>query len=237
MRKASGTDAAFEAFRRTNRAETRRVRRAAIDQLLQLAASAPNHFGARDWADAAKFLRRLHAQAWLNETRVVPPDRIVPEPQVTRRRIGRFHAELCRGLQQLFPMEGSPVWERRYWKLRATAYPMAVPRQHGRVWRTSVATWPDTIWVTTLGLLEEFGSGIFRCAMCPERRLFVKSKRQVYCSRRCSQRKRSARWYQHHRVIARERRRQVYVRRVLGGRKGVVARRPRKTDVKESLAK
>jgi hypothetical protein len=57
----------------------------------------------------------------------------------------------------------------------------------------------------------------------------VRQKRQTYCSRTCSQRVRSARWYHHHRALALERRHAAYRRATLSGRPGKISRRPRRT--------
>jgi hypothetical protein len=226
--KRAGPDAEFDAFRAARRGEMARDRRAAIDQLLQLAAADPGRFSTRDWAQATQFLQQLHAKAWLQESRVMAPNRIVPWPTVSHARIRRVHAELRRGLTRLFPTDPSRAWERRQWQPPITAQRLALWSQHRQLWRASVASWPDTIWVAAMGLLEEYGRQIHRCPTCPERRLFVKRKRQAYCSARCSQHARSARWYQNHHAAALERRHEAYVRQVLKGRKGVVARRPRK---------
>jgi hypothetical protein len=70
---------------------------------------------------------------------------------------------------------------------------------HKSLFQVVEATWPDTIWIVTMSLLEEFGTRLRRCPTCEVRRLFLKTRRQMYCSPACSQRARSARWYNQHR--------------------------------------
>jgi hypothetical protein len=109
------------------------------------------------------------------------------------------------------------------------AHRLAVVRVGWHITQRALASWPDTVWVSIMSLLEEFGSRMGRCDGCPERRLFVKSKRQAYCSTQCSQRVRSERWYRKHRKVALDRRHERYKRQVLQGRRGTVVRRPRRT--------
>lgn len=219
---------AFQAFRQRERIETAHQRRRAIEDLIAFVANAPPRVGTRQWQRAAEFIQGLHGRAWLDEARVVPPDRIDPWPQVSPARVRQVHAELRRGLLLLFPIDDVRHWERRLWRppFRANHHP-ALLHYHHRVARISEASWPDTLWIAVMGLLEEFGRQIRRCPTCTERRLFLKRKRQHYCSQACSQRVRSARWYQQHRQDARERRHQMYKRQVLKGRKGIVSRRRR----------
>ena len=217
----------FQAFRQEQQREKARTRPLVLQEVLGFAARDPRHFDAREWREAMTLFRRLHARAWLDEAHVVPPDLIGPTPQVSRIRIRAVHRELRRGLSALFPADDARFWERRTWHPPIQAHRPALFRQHRRVSQVIQASWPDTVWITVMSLLETFGTGIRRCAICPEHRLFVKRKRQEYCSPRCSQRARSARWYRRHRALARRRQRAAYERQVLKGRKGKIARRPR----------
>jgi hypothetical protein len=220
---------AFQQFRQDQAQERTRSRPRLLLAILRFAASDPRAFTVRDWAAAATLVQQLHARAWLDEARVVPPDHLVPTPAVTRVRIRAVHRELRRGLSALFPADDPRFWERRRWQPPVRAQRPAVLRQHRRVSQVLEATWPDTVWITVMSLLDSLGSAIRRCPVCAEHRLFVKSKRQEYCSPQCSQRARSARWYRRHRALAQERRRAAYERRALQGRKGTIAGRPRKT--------
>jgi hypothetical protein len=140
------------------------------------------------------------------------------------------HAEVRCALSEVFPMAPTDRWQRRKWKPPVRMCLPVLMSQHGYVGQVWQAGWPDTIWVSVMRLLEQFGRDIRRCGVCAETRLFLKRKRQQYCSPACSQRVRSARWYQQHRAEALERRHQMYKRRVLKGRKGIVARRRRITS-------
>src|SRR5713226_873865 len=109
------TDAAFDAFVEEQRLETLQRRREAIDQLLALGAVDVRTFDHRRWKAATALLKHLHAQAWLHEPRVLPPNRIVPWPTVSRAHVASFLAELRRGLTRLFPIKASEQSERRIW--------------------------------------------------------------------------------------------------------------------------
>lgn len=218
---------AFQAFRRQQRRAKARLRPRLLVDVLRFAASDPAQFSAREWTRAATLLHHLHARAWLDEARVVPPDRLVRVPEASHLNIERFHRELRKGLTALFPADDTRVWERRTWQPPAHAHRSVLFRQQRRVWQALHASWPDTLWISVMSLLDAFGSQIRRCAICPEHRWFVKTTRQEYCSPQCSQRARSARWYRRHREEARQRQRALYERRVLKGRIGKVARRPR----------
>jgi hypothetical protein len=64
-----------------------------------------------------------------------------------------------------------------------------------------------------LGLLMELAPRLQVCAASGCRRLFLKHGRRAYCSTRCSQRTRSAKYQESHARLAGQRRRERYVRR------------------------
>jgi hypothetical protein len=233
-RRSADTDPEFQYFLKAEHERTLEFRHGAVRQLLELADSDPSQFSEREWKRAETFLQQLHGRAWVDKGSAVPPNRVVPWPKVSRGRIREVHAELRTGLATLFPVDPTLRWERHFWYPPIKSQRPGVVSEHRRVCQVSEASWPDTIWVTVLSLLDEFGDTIQRCPVCSSRRLFVKTKRQAYCSRQCSQCVRSARWYQRHRASALEQRRQAYVRQVLKGRRGVVARRPRKAGAQSS---
>ena len=212
----AGTDLAFEAFRQDHRAKVVRRRRVAVEQLLVFAASAPRAFDEREQTQAEDFLKELHALAW-EEIRVLPPDRIEPVPRVSRSRVRTVHAEVRRASVEIFPTNPSDQWQMRSWRPPMHARVPMLVSEHGRVGQMLEAGWPDTVWVSIMSLLEEFGREIRRCGVCAERRLFLKRRRQEYCSRQCSQRARSARWYTAHRPEAQRRRRTAYQKQVKTG--------------------
>jgi hypothetical protein len=72
------------------------------------------------------------------------------------------------------------------------------------------AEWPDRFWLCVVALLERFGHRLYRCQQEGCGRLFLKTKRQTYCSAACSQRERSRKWYRRNREVARARRQNGY---------------------------
>ena len=58
--------------------------------------------------------------------------------------------------------------------------------------------WRDAFWISTAGLLEQFGSEVRLCPMCAT--VFVKNRKQVYCSKRCERKKRNEKYYRHTRA-------------------------------------
>ena len=76
------------------------------------------------------------------------------------------------------------------------------------------ADWCHLRWLAIATLLEECGEQIARCLAPGCTQLFLRNRRQEYCSRSCSQKVRSSTWYEAHREDAKERRRQSYRREV-----------------------
>lgn len=68
-----------------------------------------------------------------------------------------------------------------------------------------VVEWPDIFWFAIVNLLEEFASDFFRCTEC--RKIFLKTKRQEYCSSAC----RITRWRRENPLRLYEIRRRAYV--------------------------
>lgn len=145
----------------------------------------------------------------------------LPRP-LTREEILSLHRELRRLLGELRPMEPfAPVND---WTAAAVAFPrVTIPARIQRIdltWNlgreaheiTSVygAEWPDWLWLAIAAVLKEFGPWIVRCEAQDCRRLFLRTRRQAYCSPECSQRVRSKRWYEAHQDKAREQRREAY---------------------------
>jgi hypothetical protein len=132
----------------------------------------------------------------------------------TNRHTARFHRQLNGVLGRLIPsgvltIETAtvPAGFRRgvLWR-----------RSDGRIQCFDVASEPSP-WFGVVVLLEEFGPLIRRCHAPGCRRLFVRTKRQEYCSRSCSQRVRSATWYAKHQRVAQAARRARYQQAVTGG--------------------
>ena len=86
-----------------------------------------------------------------------------------------------------------------------------------------VVDWPHLFWFAMADLLEEFASALRRCIECQN--LFLKTKRQEYCSSAC----RINRWRRENPIRSYEIRRKAYVRSVHEKRPGapIVQRGPR----------
>ncbi len=228
------SDTAFQRFRDERRARRAEERAQGIRDLLAFAnQDLPNTPEAQ--RAAAALLESLHRRAWFNDSRVIPRNRRERRPHASATFVQQVHRELQRALRALFPVDDHRHWERRVWRppLRGQ-HRQLVMHYHRRVMSMTEAGWPDTVWMTLMSWFEEYGSRIRHCAVCAERRLFIKERRQQYCSKRCSQRARSARWYRRHHEEALERRHERYVRQVLKGRRGRVGRRPRRPQRRSS---
>lgn len=65
------------------------------------------------------------------------------------------------------------------------------------------AEWPTLFWVAVgeaLKGIKGTNVQIQRCSVCEEKRLYVKTKRQAYCSVACSQKVRAKTWYAKHKT-------------------------------------
>jgi len=74
------------------------------------------------------------------------------------------------------------------------------------------AGWPDLFWLAVADLLTMYVRQIRRCTEC--QKLFVKVKRQEYCSAKCSQRRRTRNWREGHEDELTELRHQAYERNI-----------------------
>jgi len=63
-------------------------------------------------------------------------------------------------------------------------------------------------WLGVGYFLETYGTSIRMCEECSK--IFLRSRRQEYCSKQCSQRVRTRRWYEIHKEEAKDKRRQTY---------------------------
>jgi hypothetical protein len=200
-----------------------------FEEAFRWAQREPAQFTERDWRAAREWLQDLHGLAWTSDVAgVEPPDKIESAPKVRNAHARAFLAKWRRGLEKLFPRIGARRFKRYLWWPLTMRQKTGLAHYHGRITRVTVATWPETPWLTVMGLLARFGERLRRCPACDEHRLFLKNKRQEYCSSQCSQRARSAKWYAAHRDQAIERRHADYDRKVPKGKKGRMARRERK---------
>ena len=56
--------------------------------------------------------------------------------------------------------------------------------------------WPDLFWLAVSEIIEQCGPHLRQCEEC--KTVFLRNKRQTYCSEGCSQRVRSRKWYKKH---------------------------------------
>ena len=70
--------------------------------------------------------------------------------------------------------------------------------------------WPDLFWFAFAEYMETFAIALQRCSECQT--LYVKQKRQGYCSKTCSQRIRTRRWKEKDPLHASDSRHRAYVR-------------------------
>lgn len=121
------------------------------------------------------------------------------------------HDRLQRSMGSLFPRDPTE-WRRgrvEIWPVQIDHIGLAVD-EHGQ-WQRDYhpAGWKDSFWLGVIALLEVYGERIRRCLDCAQ--LFLRQKRQQYCSPQCSQRVRSARYYEAHAPQERDRRHAAYV--------------------------
>jgi hypothetical protein len=103
---------------------------------------------------------------------------------------------------------------------------MFVARENysGQVQHWVTAAWPSNFWWVAIGLLEVYGARVRRCTArsgagkCG--RLFLRKRRQLFCSPACSRRELARRWYERHRSKTTAHRRAATARRRVAGTKG-----------------
>ncbi len=105
-------------------------------------------------------------------------------------------------------MENLPRDERELLKETARWGKEALSFVDGSIGSFFSAKWPHIFWLALIELLKENGHRLWRCLVCGK--LFLKHKRQIFCSARCSQTMRSSRWYERNRPRAQENRRESF---------------------------
>lgn len=93
-------------------------------------------------------------------------------------------------------LKGQAKWEKE-----------AMSFTDGAISRGYTAQWPYIFWLAISEILVEGGHRLWRCINCEQ--LFIKRKKQAYCSLRCSQKVRSERWYKCHKIEARRKQREA----------------------------
>ena len=174
----------------------------------------------------------------------------LPKVLRTKKELKAVQQELRRALMVLFPEEMPPIDDqRREWhppQASAQFYlyrmlPHGRPRDRTRKgiakWERATspkrfykADWPALLWNALCDLIEECGPRLRRCPQC--KKLFLRTKRQAYCSNPCSQRVRSEKFYFAHREDIKEKRRRAYASKVEARSRGKVRRRVPWTQVR-----
>lgn len=139
---------------------------------------------------------------------------------LSRRQVEEWQSALRQVLDDLFPLTGDGRWT-----IPAPIVRTQLQRTDGSMvdsrgketpisWvsRTDSARWPDIFWWRVAEMLQTFGSVTRRCLHCQT--LFLRIKRQAYCSKQCSGNARAKRWYEAHKEEAKERRHLFYVKQV-----------------------
>ena len=165
--------------------------------------------------------RRIYPVRWLDQLladegslQATTGDARGPRPPAHMRRteIRQLQRQLRACVDDLLPPAGAPkAGEIRLWAVPLRRVALASTRD--RVSWVCAAAWPDIFWAAALSLIDAYGARLRRCPQC-RTTLFLKRKRQTYCSSSCSQRARSGRWYARHREEAQRRRRFAYARRI-----------------------
>ena len=138
---------------------------------------------------------------------------------VTDSQLKKFHNAVTTALRQLFPPLGNGTWQIPATLAKTHLDRMVIhetvmkrggkqERVFSLVSRTFSARWPDIFFVRVAEMFKIFGSLVAGCSECQT--LFLRTRRQAYCSSRCSQRARSNRWYKTHREEAKLKRRARY---------------------------
>ena len=74
--------------------------------------------------------------------------------------------------------------------------------------------WPDIFWLAVADILGIYGDRIRQCLRVDCRKIFIRNKRQDYCSMQCSQSERTKKYYVANRATARRRRRESYEKKM-----------------------
>ena len=128
-------------------------------------------------------------------------------PTLSMEQVRSLQQPLRDGLESLYP---SGVWRPPLqWAPPLAVEAIEIARGSREFGLIYVVAWPDAFWFAALKLLEHYGTSVRRCARCG--RLFIRTKRQEYCTPACSQNTRSQRWYESHRDDVLERRHESYL--------------------------
>jgi len=149
---------------------------------------------------------------------------------LSRAELEELHRKLNEALESLYPKQFPSAEEDRHprWLLPVTIKKIELVGRvvkparrvgnrlvagtvvHAHIHRCYVVSWPDLFWFAFAEYMETFATDLRRCTECLT--LYVKRKRQEYCSKTCSQRVRTRRWKEKDPLHASDSRHQAYVR-------------------------
>jgi hypothetical protein len=141
----------------------------------------------------------------------------------------RLHQKMGTILNRLLPpTPASAVLDRGVAFIPARLSRVYLYREDGRIRRRYGAMGTNLIWFGIGELVEEFGGLLALCSAQDCGKIFVRERRQQYCSARCSQKVRSATWYHKHREKATMARRLRYERTLRANNRRLIVggRRP-----------
>ena len=173
--------------------------------------------------------RRFKRDDWEHASQSSPPTYLLERqneskfrahlPELRRDEIRQLQARLLQVMGALRPTDDPPDLSAT--PISYVQIPSVIKSVHlmndlsgGGIKRVYGADWRHLRWLAIATLLEEFGEQIARCGAPGCTELFLRNRRQEYCSRGCSQKVRSSKWYDAHREAAQEKRRQAYRREV-----------------------
>ena len=143
---------------------------------------------------------------------VLPGSKRHPTPRLSRQALIDIQTQVRELLTHVRPPEQSKPTPPTSLRIQVrTTEVLLVGFDSGQIDSVHLAPWPDRLWLAIIALLKKHWENIMRCGsrsgsgQCG--RLFFRSKRQEFCSKRCSQRERARRWYEKNRPHALRRRR------------------------------
>ena len=137
-----------------------------------------------------------------------------PTPRLSRQAVIEIHTQLRELLTHVRPPEHSNGTSPTSLRIEVhTTAVLLVAFGSGQIDSVHLAPWPDRLWLAIIALLKKHSETITRChartgsARCG--RLFLRTKRQAFCDKKCAQRERARQWYETNRSHALRRRREA----------------------------
>ena len=161
--------------------------------------------------DVNRMIETARTLRW--QTDISVPANAVPNDlrPMTAEEFKKAHESLRSAVLSMYPPKGN----RRRGATRLLVFDVQVTAlgvrvRAGRRFELLVVSPRSIPWIVLQRIFWLYGDQLRRCQECDT--LFIRTRRQTYCSESCSQRARSRRWYRAHTEEARGRRRESYVR-------------------------